>query len=375
MPNIQVRLRRGSATDHDTTSGGFTGAEGEVTVDTTNDTLRVHDGSTAGGIRLAKHSELGGLADGSVTTAKLADDAVTPAKTDFDQLTIEAESSEGQSGIASLEIVGVSGALIDLRQDPESDYDARLINQTQQTRLDSKDAVQIRTGTALNTALNIHTDGKVQVGSSSTPSYALDMAGDVNVTGDFKVNGTNLSVGAAPTGTVTAFAGSSAPTGYLLCYGQQVSRTTESALFAVIGTTYGVGDGSTTFNLPDLRGRVIGGQDDMGGTSANRLTGFSGGLNGDVLGETGGSERHTLTESQIPAHDHFTIASASGSTGITLSTTNSVAAGTSFGGDSSYSLRSDGSTTADVGLSSETGSGNAHNNVQPTIILNYIIKT
>jgi hypothetical protein len=58
MPNIQVRLRRGSATDHDTTSGGFTGAEGEVTVDTTNDTLRVHDGTTAGGVRLAKYSEL-----------------------------------------------------------------------------------------------------------------------------------------------------------------------------------------------------------------------------------------------------------------------------------------------------------------------------
>jgi hypothetical protein len=76
MPNIEVKFRRGTATEH----SSFTGAEGEVTVDTTNDTLRVHDGSTAGGVRLAKHSELGGLADGSVTTAKIADDAVTNAK-------------------------------------------------------------------------------------------------------------------------------------------------------------------------------------------------------------------------------------------------------------------------------------------------------
>jgi len=65
MANIQVQLRRGSATDHAT----FSGAEGEVTVDTTNDTLRVHDGSTAGGVRLAKHSELSGAGAGGTVTS------------------------------------------------------------------------------------------------------------------------------------------------------------------------------------------------------------------------------------------------------------------------------------------------------------------
>jgi hypothetical protein len=89
MPNIQVRLRRGSATDHDTTSGGFTGAEGEVTVDTTNDTLRVHDGSTPGGIRLAKHDDLvsGAVPDNAVSTAKIVDGAVTTVKIADDGVT------------------------------------------------------------------------------------------------------------------------------------------------------------------------------------------------------------------------------------------------------------------------------------------------
>jgi len=67
MANIQVKLRRGTSAEHDTTDGGFTGAEGEVTVDTTNDTLRVHDGSTAGGVRLAKLSEVSG-GTGTVTS-------------------------------------------------------------------------------------------------------------------------------------------------------------------------------------------------------------------------------------------------------------------------------------------------------------------
>jgi hypothetical protein len=68
MPNIEVKLRRGTEAEHDTTSGGFTGAEGEVTVDTTNDTLRVHDGSTVGGIRLAKLSEVSAGGGGTVTS-------------------------------------------------------------------------------------------------------------------------------------------------------------------------------------------------------------------------------------------------------------------------------------------------------------------
>jgi len=107
-----------------------------------------------------------------------------------------------------------------------------------------------------------------------------------------------------PPGAITAYAGADAPTGWLLCYGQAVSRLTYSALFEAIGTTYGIGDGYSTFNVPDLRGRVIAGQDDMGGTSANRLTGVTGSVNGDTLGGTGGAETHTLSTAEMPAHTH-----------------------------------------------------------------------
>lgn len=193
---------------------------------------------------------------------------------------------------------------------------------------------------------------------------------DINLTP--KGSGSVLFGGASPsfvpTGSVIPFAGATAPTGWLLSFGQNVSRSTYAALFAVIGTTYGVGDGSTTFGLPDLRGRVIAGQDDMGGTSANRLTGLSGGVDGDILGGTGGLETHTLTESQIPAHRHLSGITQSGSS-------NAMAYGsTAISPSTSGSMSEDGDNGTITSNTSNTGGGTAHNNVQPTIILNYIIK-
>jgi len=180
-------------------------------------------------------------------------------------------------------------------------------------------------------------------------------------------------------GMIMPYAGTTAPSGWLFCYGQDVSRTTYADLFTAIGTTYGTGDGSSTFTLPDLRGRTIAGQDDMGGASADRLTNQSGGLDGDTLGATGGAETHTLTEAQLASHKHFGFAETTididGPPGNLTNSTQVAEANNSFGGgDEKYAMGSTG-TAATVGLTSATGSGTAHNNVQPTIILNYMIKT
>lgn len=185
---------------------------------------------------------------------------------------------------------------------------------------------------------------------------------------------TGLSVAVCPTGAVIPYAGDTEPSGWLLCAGQSLSRVTYAALFAVIGTTYGSVDGDS-FTLPDLRGRVVAGQDDMGGTSANRLTAQTGGVDGDVLGASGGAETHTLTTAQMPAHNHFVAANVSTSSGSpSLSNSQQIVWSNSTGGSGTYNLNGT-STAATIGLTSSTGGGAAHNNVQPTIILNYIIKT
>lgn len=90
-----------------------------------------------------------------------------------------------------------------------------------------------------------------------------------------------------PAGIIMPFAGTVAPEGYLFCDGSAVSRSTYATLYAVIGDTFGAGDGSSTFNVPDLSGRVP-----LGVSSTH------------LLGSTGGSETVTLTEQELPAHVH-----------------------------------------------------------------------
>lgn len=211
--------------------------------------------------------------------------------------------------------------------------------------------VQRRRGTTVQHATFTGAQGEITYDTDKKKPVCHDGA----TAGGFELARQSDLASAIPPGIIMDYGGSSAPSGWLLCYGQAINRNTYAALFAVIGTAFGSGDGSTTFNLPDARGRVSAGKDDMGGASANRLTNQSGGLNGDVLGATGGLETHTLTAAQMPSHTH----SVNEPVGQVLP------AGPGVGAAGPVSATTTGSA----------GSGGAHNNVQPTIIFNKIIKT
>jgi len=146
-------------------------------------------------------------------------------------------------------------------------------------------------------------------------------------------------------GSVQMFAGSVAPSGYLICDGSAISRTTYSALYNVISTTYGVGDGSTTFNLPNLKGRMPVGFD-------LSQTEF------DTLGETGGAKTHTLTVEQMPSHNHAVQGYVR----------------TDYDANDIFSNYQGLDTGSNAYGTNYTGGGMAHNNLQPYLVMNYIIK-
>jgi microcystin-dependent protein len=240
----------------------------------------------------------------------------------------------------------------------------------------------LASGTAALPSLTFSADTDTGIYRVGADQLGIAVAGVlVNTVASTGISG----FGATPIGAVTPYAGLTAPSGWILCYGQSISRTTYAALFAIISTTYGTGDGSTTFDLPDLRGRTIAGQDDMGGSSSNRLTGVSGSVNGDTLGGTGGAETVALTTAQLASHTHtdttdndnanhqhvYTIAAARTTTlSYTPGATEllNVWNGTTTDTTGSQNANHQHTLTTDT-----AGSGSAHHNVQPTIILNYII--
>ena len=150
-----------------------------------------------------------------------------------------------------------------------------------------------------------------------------------------------------PTGSLLIWSTTTSPSGYLLCDGTAVSRATFAGLFAVVSTTYGIGDGATTFNLPNLKGRVPVGVD-------------AGQAEFTPIATTGGEKTHTLTVAEMPAHTH------------------DVSVDSDAGGVEQIRVRK-ANLDATSGLSvpnaaKTTGGGGAHNNLQPYLVMNYIIK-
>lgn len=184
------------------------------------------------------------------------------------------------------------------------------------------------------------------VGIVSSAAAATNIRGATGAAGAAGAAGSDASI---PSGAMMDFGGSSAPTGWLLCNGAAISRVTYATLFGIIGIAFGGGDGINTFNLPNTAGRVpvgagnyVAGVDPLGNTTY-------------TLGQTGGKGLHTLTTPEIPAHTH-TVSMHS----FTWD----------HGGGVPITQMDPGGTTN----TGSAGGGGSHENRQPYIVFNKIIK-
>lgn len=241
-------------------------------------------------------------------------------------------------------------------------YDLRIANiyvGAGATRITSENITDTRLGTECGNVTSLSNS----IAISNTEPTNENIKLWINLDGVIKFRNENnewqviVSGGSYETiGTTKIYFGSTEPDGYKFVNGQAISRETYSELFSLIGTTYGTGDGSTTFNLPDMSGKV------PVGLKVNTEW-FA------RLGQTGGSETHTLTIAEMPIHDHGNIRATMGSSGEIIANTEL------DGGDSQYGLRYQ--LTNSTGGKMKTmpaGEGQAHNNLQPYMTVNYIMK-
>ena len=182
-------------------------------------------------------------------------------------------------------------------------------------------------------------DGSALVGGEIVAGRILELSANAGATAFLLIDGGTAGAG-VPTGAILDFGGGTVPDDFLGCDGSAVSRTTYATLFGKIGVIWGVGDGSTTFNLPDLRGRTTIG------------AGTGSGLTPRVVGDIGGEETHILSVPELASHAHGYNVVQSGS-----------------GVSSGSGLTIAGATTGGA------GSNAGHNNMQPFGVCTKIIKT
>lgn len=258
------------------------------------------------------------------------------------------------------------------------------------------------------TTANILALGSKTIKRSTANLGVINLAGGEIVSGgvyDLLYNGTDLlllnpSVQDMP-GTVVAYYGTTEPNGYVFAFGQAISRSTFSGLFSAISTSCGVGDGVTTFNVCDLRGRVQAGKDNMGGVAASRLT-TSSGLTGSQLGAAAGDQlaqqhNHGINITD-PTHNHIqnahnhsvndpghahSVNIPSGTVlvrndALTLNVSDVPGAGSTSSASTGISIQNATATNqaASTGISATSNNAfsGAAQNVQPTIVTNYIMR-
>ncbi|MCE5252895.1 MAG: tail fiber protein, partial [Actinomycetia bacterium] len=208
-------------------------------------------------------------------------------------------------------------------------------------------------------------------GTPTSPTPAVSDNSEKIATTEFVVDYVPIKIG-----TILEYDGTELPPRFLWANGAAVSRSTYAAYFAIVGTRFGPGNGSTTFNVRDKRGRIGVGRDNMGGVSAaGRVTSAGSGIDGTTLGASGGSQTVTLDLTQIPAHVHDVSANqdAHGHS-IPFSLHLSAATGGGTRGVNPDAPGATGSTDPAITISETSkGGGAAHNNMPPCDITNFII--
>lgn len=416
----------------------FTGLQGEITATTDTEELRLHDGKTPGGFRFLSLTSLGSIfqAAASILSSLVSITGQAGLVVSHVNGTVGTVSVVGESN-SNIQITNGNGASgnITIALDKTLDFtngagSATTVNGgTFSAGIFAGDGSGL-TGVApefVNTvAVNVTENNKVHASNNFVlPLISATRANQVvhvfGTTGTTVVTtsgadtifgiGASIAVPLLETlsfmngagawlpiknamhliGAVHMQAAATAPTGWALCNGQALSRATFSNLFALIGATYGAGDGVTTFNVPDMRGRTVVG------------VGAGGGLSNRVLGGIGGEEVHQLSVNELAQHNHTGTTDTQGShnhTGATgtesaqhtHSTTLPSGSGVVVGGTAAiagagtapavssvesathtHPISSDGAHTHTLSINN-TGANVAHNNMQPFINLNYFIK-
>jgi microcystin-dependent protein len=343
---------------------------------------KIQDGAVTSSKIAASTVDVSKLQDGSVSVAKVQDGALTAAKIAAgqvvksinglkDEVTLTGGSNVTITPSGNALIIAATATLADSAVTATKIQDAAVTA----TKLSdgavtgskvadgSISTAKVQDGAITSTKLqdNAVTSTKIASGqavkSINTLTDAVTLQAGSNVT--ITSSGNTLTIASSggsgiPSGAIMTYAGSSAPSGWLICDSSAVSRTTYADLFGVIGTTYGAGDGATTFNLPNLKGKVPVGRN-IGDTDF------------DALGKTGGEKTHTLTISEMPSHTHQPRGSQ-GNDGQGGDPTNKYWAGISTGYNTTSNLN------LAAGAIANTGGGQPHYILPPYIVLNYIIK-